>query len=373
MKYRKFGNTGAKVSILGFGAMRLPEIEKEGKFYVEEQKSIELIQKGFDLGINYIDTAYPYCHEQSEAVVGKALKGYRDKVYLSTKMPTWLVKKRGDYRRFLEEQLKKLDVEYIDFYHFHGLNENWFKNVVLKLNLIDEALKAKEEGLIRHISFSFHDSAEVLKEIIDTGVFESFLCQYNIIDTILKKTLAYAVKRGLGISVMGPLGGGRIASFADSSQYKDENIDFISLGLRYVFSNKNIGVALSGMEDIHMLEKNVEAADGDISMTPDESRLVKRIQKDREKLGAIPCTGCNYCMPCPHDVFIPRIFYWYNYLKVSERDFVAKNRYKEIPEISQYLLADSCTECGECLEKCPQKIDIPQRLKECHKALTQED
>ncbi len=122
MQYRDFGNTGIKVSILGFGAMRLPEVEKKGKYQVKEEESIKMIHRAFELGVNYMDTAYPYCHGQSEIAVGKALKGWRDKVYLSSKMLTRLVEKTGDYRRFLEEQLKKLDVEYIDFYHFHSLN-----------------------------------------------------------------------------------------------------------------------------------------------------------------------------------------------------------------------------------------------------------
>lgn len=143
MHYRDFGNTGVKVSTLGFGAMRLPEEEIKGKYQVRQEESIKMIQGAFELGVNYIDTGYGYCHSQSELVLGKALQGWRDKVYLSTKMPTWLAKKTGDYRRFLCEQLKKINVEYIDFYHFHGLSEDRFKNIVLKYDLLREARKAK--------------------------------------------------------------------------------------------------------------------------------------------------------------------------------------------------------------------------------------
>ena len=211
MQYRDFGSIGIKVSILGFGAMRLPEVETKGKYQVKEEESIEMIQRAFELGVNYIDTAYPYCHRQSELAVGKALQGWRDKVYLSSKMPTWEVKKTGDYRRFLEEQLKKLDVEYIDFYHFHDLNEDRFKNIVLKHNLLKEARKAKDEGLTKHISFSFHDKPEVMKRIIDVGIFESVLCQYNLLDRSNEEAMAYAKRKGLGVAVMGPVGGGRLA------------------------------------------------------------------------------------------------------------------------------------------------------------------
>jgi predicted aldo/keto reductase-like oxidoreductase len=123
LQYRRFGNTGVEISALGFGAMRLPEIEENGDFRIDEDQALAAITRAFELGVNYIDTAYGYCHGNSEIVVGKALKGWRDRVYLSTKMPTWMVKAKADYRRLLEEQLQKLDVDYIDFYHFHALNQ----------------------------------------------------------------------------------------------------------------------------------------------------------------------------------------------------------------------------------------------------------
>ncbi|MBM3713899.1 MAG: aldo/keto reductase, partial [Actinobacteria bacterium] len=261
MKYRIFGNTGIKVSILGFGAMRLPEEEINGKYYVKEKESIEMINTAFKLGVNYIDTAYPYCHNQSEFIVGKALKGWRDKVYLSTKMPTWMVEKSSDYRRFLEEQLKKLNVDYIDFYHFHALDDDRFKNKVLKYNLLNEAQKAKDEGLIKHISFSFHDTPDVMKKIIDTDIFESVLCQYNLLDRINEKSMAYAKKKGLGVTVMGPVGGGRITALGFLKDSIEERIRSLpELALIFVFSNKDVSVALSGMENINMVKENAKIA-----------------------------------------------------------------------------------------------------------------
>jgi predicted aldo/keto reductase-like oxidoreductase len=167
MIYRKFGKAGVYVSILGFGAMRLPTKEVNGKKEFDEDLSIEIIRKSYELGINYFDTAYGYCDGKSEIILGKAIKGFREKIYISTKSPVWNIEKRDDYRRILEEQLKKLDIDYIDFYHFHSLNWQNFNEKVLKLNLVEEAIRAKEEKLIKHISFSFHDKPENMLKIVE--------------------------------------------------------------------------------------------------------------------------------------------------------------------------------------------------------------
>jgi len=345
MRYREFGNTGVKVSLLGFGAMRLPEEKVNGEYRVKEEESIEMIHRAFEKGVNYIDTAYGYCHHQSEIVVGKALKGWRDKVYLSTKMPTWLVEKTGDYRRFLEEQLKKLDVEYIDFYHFHGLNEERFKNVVLKYDLLKEARKAKEEGLIKHISFSFHDRPEVMKRLIDVGIFESVLCQYNLLDRTNEEAMAYAREKGLGVAVMGPVGGGRLAA---SDVLKE---------------------ALGGR--VNMVEENVRVASSFKPLTEQELQAIDSFIEERKKKQEIPCTSCEYCMPCPNNVAIPEIFRLMNYYTVYGLREYARRQYQNIgsDEKDERRRADACAECGRCEELCPQKIKIIERLKEAHKVL----
>lgn len=371
MKYRIFGNTGIKVSILGFGAMRLPEEEISGKYYVKEEESIEMINIAFKLGVNYIDTAYPYCHSQSENIVGKALKGWRDKVYLSTKMPTWMVEKSSDYRRFLEEQLKKLDVDYIDFYHFHGLDDDKFKNKVLKYNLLNEAQKAKDEGLIKHISFSFHDKPDVMKKIIDTGIFESVLCQYNLLDRINEKSMAYAKKKGLGVSVMGPVGGGRITALDFLKDSIKEKIGSLpELALKFVFSNKDVSVALSGMENIKMVKENAKIASLAHILTSKEIKLIKKFLSEDKVKKLIPCTNCRYCMPCPSNVAIPEIFKLMNYYTLTELKDNSRLNYYNINSGNQSKLSDECTECGECEKKCPQQIKIMDKLKESHIALT---
>ncbi len=372
MQYRDFGNTGVKVSALGFGAMRLPQEEIKGKYQVKEKESIDMIQKAFKLGVNYIDTAYGYCHGQSEVVVGKALKGWRDKVYLSTKIPTYMVEKTSDYRRLLEEQLKKLDVECIDFYHFHSLLEERLKNIVLKYDLLREVQKAKDEGLIKYASFSFHDKPEVMKRIIDVGIFDSVLCQYNLLDKSNEEAMAYAKKKGLGVAVMGPVGGGRLASsgilegiLAGSVKSTPE------LALRFVLANENVSVALSGMENIKMVEENVRVASLSTPLGNEELQTIEAFIKERRKKEEIICNICEYCQPCPSQVAISHIFGLMNYYRVYGLREYALTEYQNIgsEEKDEREKADTCTECGRCEEQCPQKIEIIERLKEIHQVL----
>ena len=213
MNYRKFGNTGEMISALGFGCMRLPEYEKDEKWYIDEDKAIPMLHKAYENGVNYFDTAPYYCHHNSEITVGKALKPIREKVIISTKMPADTCKETADYRKRLEQSLRKLDTDYIDFYHFWGLSREEYDNVVLRLNLLEEAMRAKEEGLIKHISFSFHDKPEQIKYIIDTaeerGVpMETMLVQYNLLDRSNEEMIQYAASKSLGVVAMGPVGGG---------------------------------------------------------------------------------------------------------------------------------------------------------------------
>ncbi len=382
MQYRDFGNTGIKVSILGFGAMRLPQVEIKGKYLIEQQESVEIIQRAFELGVNYVDTAYVYNEGESEVVVGKALQGWRDKVYLSTKMPTGMVQKKDDYRRFLEEELKRLNVEYIDFYHFHDLNEHKFKNTVLKHNLLKEAQKAKDEGLIKHISFSFHDKPEIMKRIIDIGIFESVLCQYNLLDRSNEEAMAYAKRKGLGVAIMGPVGGGRLTVSGLLDKILGDKVKSTpELALKFVLANKNVSIALSGMGNMRMVEKNVKVADSSEPLTKEELRAIESFIKERRKREEIPCNLCKYCQPCPNNVAIPAIFLSMNYYNVYGLKEYARELYRQIgagdaiwiiPELafqSGGHQADACKECGECQEKCPQKIEIMERLKEAHKVL----
>ncbi len=246
MQYREFGKTGIKISALGFGAMRLPQKQVNGKDVFDVEESIKIIHRAFELGVNYIDTAPYYCDGESEVIVGKALKGWRDKVYLSTKNP--IEDDSGvNYRGRLESSLKKLDVDYIDFYHMWGINwQTYEEKIIAPDGPLQAALKAKEEGLIKHLSFSFHDIPENMIKLIDTGHFETVLCQYNILDRKNEEAIAHAKAKGLGVVIMGPVGGGRLGAPSQVIQnlLPGKSTSSAELALRFVISNPNVTCAL---------------------------------------------------------------------------------------------------------------------------------
>jgi len=374
MLYREFGKTGFKISALGFGAMRLPEKEINGKNVFDYDESIRVIRRGIDLGINYIDIAYSYCNKESEIIVGKALKdGYRQKVKIATKFPTWSANSPDDFQRYLDEQLKKLDVDKIDFYHFHALNENNWENTIIRFKLIDRAFKAKDEGKFDHLSFSFHDKPEVLKKIIDSSFFESMLVQYNILDRSNEEMIAYAASRGLAVAIMGSVGGGRLGENSDAIMKMAPNDVRTTpdLALRFVLSNPNVHCALSGMNTIKMVEENVATASSDRLLTSEELKKIDHISQVYKEKSDLICTYCKYCMPCPNGVNIPLNFRFYNYYHIYEIKNFAREQYKLIGKLPWYegKQASECTECGECEPKCPQKIPIINQLKETHNIL----
>lgn len=341
--------------------------------HTRESDCIAMMRHAFDRGINYVDTAYGYCDRQSEVIVGKALKGYRDRMMLSTKLPMWAVKSRADYRTLLDEQLRKLDTEWIDFYHFHGLDRKSFEEKVLGFDLIEEALKAREAGLIRHISFSFHDKPEVMMRIIDTGVFSSVLCQYNLLDRSNEEAIAYAHRKGLGVVVMGPVAGGKLAEPSDTIQgmIPDTAVSTPEIALRFVLANPHVSCALSGMNTRAMIQENIAIASNETPLSSAEKLQIDRALEKVRKLADLYCTGCNYCMPCPHGVNIPLNFQLMNYHRVYGLSESARQNYAQIGTVPwlEGKPASDCTECGACEEKCPQSIAIRQQLRETAREL----
>ena len=374
MEYTTFGNTGYKISKLGFGAMRLPMIEKNGEKAIDDDKAIPLMHRAFDLGVNYIDTAPYYCESLSEIAVGKALKGYRDKVYLSTKNPIEDIS--GDnWLKRLETSLKKLDTDYIDFYHFWGINLEGFKSWHGQNGPIEAARKAKEQGLIKHISFSYHDEAKNMPEIIDSGLFESVLLQYNLLDRSNEKNIVYAHSKGLGVVVMGPVGGGRLGAPSAVIQglLKEKPQSSAEVAMRFVLANPNVHNALSGMSTIEQVEENVELASRKGHLTEDEKARVIEMMAENRKLADLYCTGCDYCMPCPQNINIPHIFGIMNNHRVYEITDYARGQYKEVVEGTGWIKcadASKCVECAICETKCPQKLPIMKQLREAHSILS---
>jgi len=374
MIYKMFGNTGIKVSALGFGAMRLPMKEVSGKKIVDEDLAVPLMQKAFDMGVNYIDTAPLYCEKLSEAAVGKALKGWRSKVYLSTKNP--VEDDSGDHWiERLENSLKKLDTDYIDFYHFWGIKLSSFRSWQgLKYGPLEAARRAKEQGLIRHISFSFHDSAENYKEIVDSGFFESTLVQYNLLDRSNEENIAYAKSKGLGVVVMGPVGGGRLGAPSEKIQglLKNKPSSTAEMALRFVLANENVDIALSGMGNLDMLKENFDVASRTGHLSEEELRHVRTMMDENKNLAKLYCTGCNYCKPCPQGIDIPYLFEIMNRYRVYDLKEHAKSAYKDVLNGWSWIKsagASECVACGACEEKCPQKLPIIKQLQETHAVL----
>lgn len=373
MQYRPFGNTGVEISTLGFGAMRLPSHEVDGKTVFDYEESIKIIQRAYELGVNYFDTAPYYCDGESEIILGKAIKGFRDKIYLSTKNP--IEDSSGEhFRERLEKSLKNLDTDYIDFYHMWGINlESYNNEINVPGGPLEAALKAKEEGLIRHICFSFHDKAENLFKLIDTGNFETLLCQYNLLDRSNEEAITYAKEKGLGVVIMGPIGGGRLGtpSEAISSLLPGRIKSSAELALRFVMTNPGVTCALSGMGTMEMVEENARVASNSEPLSAEELLQINGSMEENKKMADLYCTGCNYCMPCPYEVNIPLNFQLMNYHRVYGITAYAKEQYAQIGKFDwmKGKNASACVECGLCEDKCPQKLEIRRQLKETAIAL----
>ncbi|GHV38175.1 aldo/keto reductase [Spirochaetia bacterium] len=382
MQYVEFGKTGVKVSRLGMGCMRLPSYEEKGKTIFDVDKGIALVHRAIELGVNYFDTAPYYCDKQSEIILGKALAGgRRDKVWVSTKNP--IENDSGDdYQKRLENSLKNLQTDHIDFYHFWGISlDTFLTKVKAKNGPFERAKKLKEQGLIRHISFSFHDrdageeEGNKLIEILKNGegVLESVLCQYNLMDRNKESGIALAHQMGLGTVIMGPVGGGRLG--APSKVIQDllpgKVKSSADIALRFVFANPNVNIALSGVSTLAQLEENAAIAGNTGALSKEELDTIEAMMKENERLAGLYCTGCKYCMPCPKGINIPEVFTIMNYHRVYKLTDFAKKTYAEIGKVDwrKYENASKCVECGACETKCPQSLPIREQLKETHKVL----
>jgi predicted aldo/keto reductase-like oxidoreductase len=379
MQYRKLGNTGWDVSILGFGAMRLPTLDNDNA-KIDEPEAIRMIRHAFDNGVNYIDTAYMYHMGNSERVVGKALKdGYREKVHVTTKLPVRMMEKKEDADRILNEQMEKLDVNKLDIYLFHGLSKDGWQKVQ-DFKLISWAEKQMAAGKFDRLGFSFHDEYPVFEEIVtgyDNWVFSQIL--YNFMDWKVQageRGVKLASSRGVPIVVMEPLRGGLLAREAPepvkemwaSTARQQEPVEW---AFQWVWSQPEVALALSGMSTFEQVEQNLGIASRVKlhSMTADELKLIDKVRDAYRSLRPVKCSNCKYCMPCPNGVDIPTIFQLYDDSVMYGDPEIGRFRYNGPFGIDQNMRADKCTECGECLEKCPMHIQIPDQLKVAHAAM----
>jgi hypothetical protein len=370
MQYRPFGSIDYKASALGFGCMRFPS--KDGG--VDEEEAVRMIRRGIDAGINYLDTAYPYHNGRSEYIVGKAVKdGYRDKVKVVTKMPTWLVKTADDFDRLLDEQLSRLDLPGIDFYLLHSIGKDEF--VRLKaLGVLEWAEKKIAAGRFSRLGFSSHDNFAGIRYVLDN--YDSWvLCQiqYNYVDAVGEpgtKCLEYIGSKGIAAVIMEGLRGGSLVDpppsvqkIWDRAPRRRSPADW---GLQWLWSRPEVSVVLSGMSSMQQVEENIASADASRVglLTKDELSLVEEVREQYARITAIPCTACRYCMPCPNGVDIPRNFGIYNDGIRFDKPEKARGDYGWMATALKLGLAAvderaaSCVGCRLCEDKCPQKIPI---------------
>jgi len=387
LKFRSLGRFDWDVSALGFGCMRLPS-RRINKLRADTKMSKDLIRYGIDQGINYVDTAWPYHLGDSEKVLGKALKdGYRERVFLVTKLPMFMVRRAEHFDKYLKSQLKRLQTDHIDAYLFHALGAGSFEKVK-KFGLLDKMEQAKKDGTIGGIGFSFHDTLPVFKEIIDYYSWDLTLVQYNYMDTNIQATtqgIKYAHSKGVAVAVMEPLKGGTLANLSeegqqiiDSASVKRTTADW---ALQFVWNMSEVSVVLSGMNSKKMVDANCASADkSEANSFTDQDKIVVESLANtfRNKL-AVPCTACGYCMPCPEGVNIPQNFACLNNASLETsrlRRIMAKRAYKKLANSKDKVDKNNpngnsglCIQCNQCVPKCPQQINIPQQLKKVNEKL----
>jgi hypothetical protein len=377
MQYRKL--CGHKVSVLGFGAMRLPIIDGDTKT-IDVAKADEMLDYALAHGVNYIDTAYPYHGGESEKFIGKYLqkRGNRKDIFLATKLPPWFVNEKADMDKVLDEQMERLNTDYFDFYLLHALNaKSWEK--LKEMNVLEWCEKKKREGRIKHIGFSFHDHFHVFKQIIqDYDKWEFCQIMYNYIDTKYqagRKGLKLARKKKIDVIVMEPIRGGLLVKEPPLEIQKlwrkfSNRMTYADGALQWVWHHEEIPLALSGMTTLQQVQENIESADKARvnCFTNDEMHLFQKIRRTYHKRSPIRCTSCKYCEPCPQGVAISSCLGAYmqsNIYDDMERSVMMYNNF-----IKEENRADKCIECGECESKCPQKVPIIKSLKEAHKLLS---
>ena len=360
---RRYKNTDLTVPMLGYGMMRLPRLN--GEIDIETvKKQVAIAMKH---GVNYFDTAYFYHGGESENCAGKVLSQYpRDSYMLADKMPVSRARSAADVERIFNEQLKKCKVDYFDFYLLHALNAGTWKKAQ-RLKVYEFLKKKKDEGKIRHLGFSFHDTPDVLKKIAEAYPWDFAQIQLNYLDwTIYRSREQYEILTRLDIPVivMEPLRGGALATLNQSAREvftrSNPDVSVASWAFRYVGSLPNVLCVLSGMTMTEHLMDNIKTFTNFKPLSPAEQNVITSALNAYQKTGIILCTACQYCMPCPVGVNIPANFNIYNSLKLKGNQQRFNRSYANLGKKQQ---AANCVSCGLCKKKCPQQIDIPAMLK----------
>lgn len=371
MQYRKFPKTEEEISLFGFGTMRFPVIDGDEN-RIDEEESIRMIRTAIDNGVNYVDTAFMYHGGYSEVIVGKALKdGYREKVYIADKFPVWMIRQAGGIEALFEEQLRRLDVDHIDFYLVHALSQALWKKAKDK-GVLTYLLRLKEEGKIGKLGFSFHDDLSVFKEIVDEFPWEFCQIQLNYIDTEFQagvEGLRYAAEKGLPVIVMEPLKGGQLTEDLPESVLEIWNRSknkrsAAEWAFRYVADFPEVLTILSGVSTMAQVRENLAIFSGEepLGLSETDHLLVSKATEEYQRLTKAGCTACRYCLPCPQGINIPVAIDYYNQwhrfhaFRATKRDFELDLPVDQRPS--------RCTECKECEDKCPQKLPVSDIMRE---------
>lgn len=364
MEKRKMEKLGIETSLLGFGCMRFP-VTAEGK--IDEPLAEQMMDKAIASGVNYIDTAYPYHGGESETFVGKVLKKYdRGSFYLATKLPCWKVEKPEDIDAIFQEQLEKLQTDYIDFYLVHALNKDRFQKIV-ELGGIQRLEQLKDEGKIKNLGFSFHDDYDTFEKILCYRDWDFCQIQLNYMDVNEQaglKGYRLTEEKNVPLVIMEPVKGGSLAAFADDITGMfgslDPSASVASFALRWVGSLPNVKVILSGMSTMEQVEDNLKTFGSFKPLSEEESSTIDRIVELINSRVQNGCTGCRYCMPCPAGVDIPRCFGIWNQYHIYENVNEARWNWKN--GINEANKASNCVKCGKCEQACPQHITIREDL-----------
>ncbi len=371
MEFRNFCNE--KVSLLGFGTMRFPLKEDKTIDYTQVN---EMFDYAIENGVNYFDTAYIYHNGTSEEAVKNCLvKRYpRDKFFLADKLALWLLKKPEDCQEMFDTQLKRCGVDYFDFYLLHAVDKGKIENIK-KSNAIDFVKKLKAEGKIKHLGFSFHDNFEVFKNFLDEheDIIEFVQLQINYQDyepLESKQCYEYAKSKGIPIIIMEPVKGGSLANFGEkiSDMFKERNNEdsLASWAVRYAGSFDNVMTVLSGMSNFEQVKDNVKTMESFKYLNEEDYKFLGTVNEEFKKLGLIKCTKCDYCIDCPKEIKISKVFTLYNDIKENpSHEINDKNEYSNIHNKN----AIDCIACGKCEKVCPQKLPIIENLKKCHSTL----
>ncbi len=364
MEKRRMDNLGIETSLLGFGCMRFP-VTAEGK--IDEPLAEQMLDKAIAAGVNYIDTAYPYHNGDSEPFVGKALKKYdRSSLYLATKLPCWAVEKLEDVDRVFNEQLTRLQTDYIDFYLMHALDKGRFDKMT-EMGVVKRLEELKAEGKIKYLGFSFHDDYDTFERIINYRDWDFCQIQLNYMDTEIQagmKGYRLAEEKGIPMVIMEPIKGGSLAAFAEdiTGMFKELKPDasVASFALRWVGTLPNIKVILSGMSTMEQVDDNLKTFSPFEPLSAKESQTIDNIVKLINSRVQNGCTGCRYCMPCPAGVDIPGNFSVWNTYHMYQNYNMVKGRWER--GLGEEKQAKNCIKCGKCEKACPQKLNIREDL-----------